>query len=67
MKNSFENSLPVGLVMSLYDFDISTDNKNAISSILWSDKVAVLTNTELHDDTDFQEHVWINGELSWKL
>ncbi|MCF2446550.1 hypothetical protein L0657_21515 [Dyadobacter sp. CY345] len=65
MKNLFENSLPVGLVMSLYEFDIPAENKVAVSNASRSSNVRIITETELHDD--IHDHVWMNGELSWKL
>jgi len=68
MKNIFENSLPVGLVMSLYDFDIPGEKKTTRPDELLITSFYENEQTEYTNKTDdLHEQTWMNGELSWKL
>ena len=68
MKNTFETSLPVGLVLSLYDFHIPPGNQNEFEtgeSPFYSPCKNNLVPAS--DECVIYDHTWINGELSWKL
>ena len=68
MKNIFENSLPVGLVMSLYDFDIPGEKKTTCPDGLAINSFYEKEQTEYSTEPDdLYEQTWMNGELSWKL
>ncbi|WP_254560209.1 hypothetical protein [Dyadobacter diqingensis] len=65
MNNTFETSLSVGLVMSLYDFNIPAEKTLCESD---STSLNCFTIQNQNDDNGIvYDHVWINGELSWRL
>ena len=67
MKNNFENSLSVGLVMSMYDFTIPPQVQTISLSNTIAESSAVLNNEFYPEDDDVYNHIGMNGEISWQM
>ena len=67
MKNNFENSLSVGLVMSMYDFTIPPQVQTISLSNTIAESAAVLNNEFYSEDDDTYNHIGMNGEISWQM
>ena len=68
MKNNFENSLSVGLVMSMYDFTIPAQVQTISLSNTIAESATVLNNEFFYsEDDDVYNHIGMNGEISWQM
>jgi len=67
MNYNFETSLPVGLIMSMYDFNIPVESQSLNQDSSRSKSFAITDQISTEKNDEAHEHIWLNGELSWRL